>query len=170
MKFLKLNAMCVMMIALLFCPGCAPMPNIQAQLGYSESRRFVVVGENVEASLARYYQRKYECPVWFTPYRGGFSNATTNFLESGIGPSRAMRLLIKELKSINDTVGRWEIIIPKIAEKYFFNALKSMPKSALSKARGMVVLIDSSGFPDMEREVERVSDGSFFVTYEFQKR
>ena len=80
-----------------------------------------------------------------------------------------MKSLINELKSINYTVGRWEIIVPKIAEGYFLGTLKNMNKSVIAKARGTVVLIDSSGNKDMEQQVERVSDGNFFVSYEFQK-
>ena len=149
--------------------GCAPAPFNGGHLGFSDSRRVVIVGENVQASLAEYYQREYDCPVWFTPFEGKVANATNNLLESGLGPSRAIRALIKELYSINYTVGRWEIIVPKIAEKYFLKALKNMQTSSLGKARGMVVLIDSSGFPEMEQEVKRVTDGFFFVTYEFHK-
>lgn len=157
-----------LLCVLFACGACAPVPT-QARLGFSDERRLVVVGENVREDIALYYQKKYSALVWFTPYQGRISNAANNFIESGVGPSRAMRVLINELKSINETVGRWEIIIPKIAEGYFYNALKNMPTGSLSRARGMVVLIDSKGSTDMEAQVKRVTGGNFFVTYEFQQ-
>ena len=154
---------------LLSCAACVPTAPMQGQLGYSDYRRVVIVGENVRPEIALYYEKKYTALVWFTPYEGTVANAANNLMESGIGPSRAMRALMNELQSINYTVGRWEIIVPKIAEKYFLNTLKNMGAGAFSKARGAVVLIDSKGFTEVEREVLRVADGNFFVAYEFQK-
>ena len=123
----------------------------------------------MEPAIAAYYQKEYQSPVWFTAYKGKIANAADNLFQSGLGSSVAMRGLIKELNSLNYTVGRWEIIIPKIAEGYFLATLKVMAKDQLSKSRGMVVLIDSSGNGEMEKEVQRVTGGNFFVTYEFQK-
>ena len=80
-----------------------------------------------------------------------------------------MRQLIDELKSINYSVGRWKIIVPGIGEGYFLNTLKHMETGSLSQARGDIVLTDSKGNKDMEKQVTRVSNNSFFVTYEFQK-
>lgn len=139
------------------------------KLGFNDSRRVVIVGENVRPDIAMFYQREYAAPVWYTPYKGSVAHVADNLLESGLAPSHPMRSLINELKSINYTIGRWEIIIPKVGEKYFYKTLKNMQSGALSKARGMVILIDSSGFPQIEKEVERVSSGSFFVTYELHK-
>lgn len=159
-----------LILALLFLPACGSTTAYKGQLGYSEERRVIIVGENVRAEIARYYQKKYDGLVWFTPATmGTAANAANNLLESGVGASRAMRALIGELRSINYTVRRWQIIVPGLAEKYFYHALKNMETGALAKARGTVVLIDSAGSPDMEREVRRVTGGSFFVAYEFRK-
>ena len=163
------NIFLIFVAVALIGPGCAQPPLTTGSLGYESSRRVVVVGENVNKEIAAYYHKKYEALVWFTPYEGRFAHNAVNFFESGLGPSMAMRSLINELKSINYTVGRWEIIVPKIAERYFLSTLKYMKTEELSKARGIVVLIDSSGNPDMEAEVARVTAGNFFVTYEFQK-
>ncbi len=159
----------ILVIALLCCPSCAWTVSSNGQLGLSDSRRIVIVGENVRQDIALYYEKKYDALVWFTPFEGRMSKVANNLVQSGMGPSRAMRGLISELNSINYSVGRWEIIVPKIAEKYFLTALKNMASSSLSKARGAVVLIDSKGYTEMENELRRVSDGNFFVTYEFQK-
>ena len=158
----------ILLSILLGCSACASIPT-QAHLGFSDERRLVVVGENVREELALYYQKKYSALVWFTPHQGKMSTTATNFMESGLGLSRAMRVFIHELTSINETIGRWEIIIPKIAENYFLKALKNMPSRSLTKARGMIILIDSKGSPDIEAHVKRVTDGNFFVTYEFQQ-
>ena len=168
MDFLTFRLFFISVLALL--SSCDPCPSVPpGALGYSESRRLVVAGENVKPEIAAYYGKEYQGQVWSTPYRGRVANATDNLLESGIGPSRSMRSLVGELQSINHTFGRWEIIVPKMGEKYFFNTLKNMRTSSLAKARGMVVLTENSNFPGMEREVQRVSDGNSFVMYESQK-
>ncbi len=140
------NLLLGLVIASFGFAGCQPASVFHGELGFSESRRLVIVSENVRPDIALFYKKEY-----------------------GMVLVLPLRALIAELTSINDTVGRWEIIVPKVGEKYFLTVLKHMPTRALSKARGMVVLIDSSGFPDMEREVRRVTDSNFFVVYEFQK-
>ncbi len=149
--------------------ACATPIAQKGSLGYSDKRNIVVVGENVEESIAEYYQKKYDALVWFTPYQGSVANFTNNIVESGIGPSKPMRSLIVQLKSMNQTMGRWQVYIPKIAESYFIRTLKHMENGSLSKARGSVILIDSNHAPEVEKEVNRVSDGSFFVEFESGK-
>lgn len=159
----------ITLLALAFV-SCAPQTRHyvpkHGSLGYSNQHRVLIVGENVEPSIAEYYQKKYDILVWFTPYRGDMKNFTNNLWESGIGPSVPIRSLIVELKSINHTMGKWQIYVPRIAEKYFIRTLKHMGSGSLSKARGAVVLIDSQYVPDIENEVRRVTQGSFFVEYE----
>jgi hypothetical protein len=154
----------------LFLSGCVTAPpSTTGSLGFEDSRRVVIVGENVNPHIAGYYQKKYDALVWFTPYQGKFVNKATNFLQNGFGSSVALKSLINELKSINHTVGKWEIIVPGIAENYFLVALKKMEDHSLSKARGIVVLIDSKNNKEMEDQLWRVTDGNFFVSYEFHK-
>ena len=160
----------IIIFMLLILPACAgPTVPVKGELGFSNKHTVVIVGENVEPSIAEYYQKKYDALVWFTPYKGDVANFTNNVVESGIGPSVPMRALIVQLKSINQTVGRWQICVPKIAENYFISTLKHMENGALSKARGSVVLIDSNYAPVIEKEVKRVSDGNFFVEFEAGK-
>ena len=150
--------------------GCAKPPETTGSLGYEDSRRVVIVGENVQVNIAAYYQKKYDALLWFTPYEGKLANKANNFFQSGLGPSVAMRSLIIELKSINYSVGQWEIIVPKIAENYFLAALKHLGDHSLSKARGMVILIDSASNKDIEAQLKRVTDNNFFVSYEFHQK
>jgi hypothetical protein len=163
------NLLLLLALVSFMSSGCQPAPAFRGQLGFSDARRLVVIGENVRPDIVAFYEKEYSALVWSTPYEGKMSSAATKFVNSVIGPTAAMRSLIAQLKSINDTVGRWEIIVPKIGEKYFLTALKHMHTGGLARARGMVVLLDSSGMPEMEREVQRVTDGNFFVAYEFQK-
>jgi len=158
----------VLVVSLLVLSGCVTPPGVTGNLGYSQDRRVVIVGEKVSEDIAVYYQRRYDAMVWFTPTQGLMKDSAQVILK-GIGPSQAMRSLINELKSINYTLGRWEIIVPKIGEGYFFETLKDMETGSLSHARGNIVLTDSNGNKDIETQVERVTDNSFFVTYEFQK-
>lgn len=148
--------------------GCVAKTNISGELGFSQERRIVILGERVSHDISQYYQKKYDALIWFTPSEGTFVDSASN-LVNGIGPSKPMQALIAELKSINYTFGRWEIFIPKIAEGYFLATLKNMPSGSLSKARGTVVMIDSKGNPAIEQQLRRVTDGSFFIAYDFQR-
>ena len=155
-------------LSLLTLGGCITGPGAPGDLGYSQDRRVVIVGEKVSPEIAEYYQRRYDAKVWYTPTEGLMKDSEQVILK-GFGPSVAMRTLINELKSIDYTMRRWEIIVPGIAEGYFLATLKDMDTGALAHARGDVVLIDSKGNKDMEVQVGRVTDNNFFVTYEFQK-
>jgi len=155
-----------LIISALMFSGCISDPVVSGNLGYSQDRRVVIVGERVSQDIAVYYQRRYDAMVWFTPTQGLMKDSAQVVLK-GIRPSPAMRSLINELESVNYTMGRWEIIVPRIGEGYFLATLKNMETGALSKARGNVVLIDSSGNKDMEAQVSRVTNNSFFVTYEY---
>lgn len=154
------------MLSLSACAG--PLPT-KGTLGYSEERKVVIVGENVDKAIAAYYQKKYDALVWFTSYQGEVGNFANNVVESGLGPSKPMRALINQLLSINQTIGRWEIYIPKIAEKYFLITLKHMERGSLAKARGAIILLDAAYAPEVQREVHRVTQGSFFVEFETEK-
>lgn len=148
--------------------GCITGPGVSGDLGYSQDRRVVIVGEKVPQDIAVYYQRRYDAMVWFTPTQGVVKDSEQVLLK-GLGPSVAMRSLINELESINYSVGRWEIIVPKIGEAYLLSTMKDMGTGSLSHARGDIVLIDSKGNKEMEAQVGRVTNNNFFVTYEFQK-
>ncbi len=170
----KLRTMYIKSIIYIFLAGtlfsgCMKPPSSTGSLGFADTRRIVIVGENVNSDIAGYYQKKYDALVWFTPFQGRIAYKAHNLLQSGIGPSVGMRSLIRELKSINYSIGQWQIFVPGIAENYFLATLKSMEDHSLSKARGMVVLIDSKGNKDIEIYLKRVTDGSFFVNYEFGK-
>ena len=148
--------------------GCVTGPGVSGNLGYSQDRRVVIVGEKVTQEIAVYYQRRYDAKVWYTLTQGMMKDSAQVILK-GLGPSPAMRSLINELKSINYSLGRWEIIVPKLGEGYFLATLKDMEAGSLAQARGDVVLIDSDGNKDMEAQVARVTNSNFFVTYEFRK-
>lgn len=157
----------ILFVCLIFS-GCITDPGVRGDLGYSQDRRVVIVGEKVSPDIAVYYQRRYDAKVWYTPTQGLLKDSA-QVVFKGLGPSQAMRSLVNELKSINYSVGRWEIIVPGIAEKYFLSTLKSMETGCLSSARGNIVLIDSKVNKDIEGQITRVTNNSFFVTYEFQK-
>ena len=165
---IKTGILCLFAVSSLMLSGCVTSPGASGNLGYSQDRRVVIVGEKVAQDIAVYYQRRYDAMVWFTPTQGTLKDSAEVILK-GLGPSQAMRSLINELKSINYSLGRWEIIVPGIAEGYFFATLKDMETGSLSNARGNIVLIDSKGNKDIEAQVARVTNSNFFVTYEFQK-
>jgi hypothetical protein len=152
----------------LLISGCITGPGASGNFGYSQDRRVVIVGEKVSKDIAMYYKRRYHAKVWYTPTRGMMKDSAQVILK-GFGPSQAMRSLINELKSINYSHGRWEIIVPKIGEGYFLSTLKDMETGSLARARGNIVLIDSKNNKDMEAQVARVTNNNFFVVYEFQK-
>src|SRR5579863_2036591 len=107
-----------LIISSLVLSGCITGPGVSGNLGYSQERRVVIVGEKVSRDIAVYYQRRYDAMVWFTPTQGLMKDSAQVVLK-GLGPSQAMRSLINELKSIDYSLGRWEIIVPRIGEGYF---------------------------------------------------
>lgn len=150
--------------------GCVtPPPSTTGTLGFEDARRIVILGENVDSRYAVYYQRKYNAMVWFTPFQGKMLKNTSNFFQNGFGSSADMKALIRELKSINYTIGTWEIIVPEMAQKYFLAALKNMQDKELSKARGVVILVADGHHAQIERELARVTANTFEVVYEPQK-
>ena len=164
----KSPAAYIFLLSALMLSGCITGPGATGNLGYSQDRRVVIVGEKVSPEIAVYYQRRYDSKVWYTPTQGLMKDSEQVILK-GFGPSVAMRTLINEHKSIDYSLGRWEIIVPKIGEGYFLATLKDMDTGALAHARGNIVLIDSKGNKDIEAQVSRVTGDNFFVTYEFQK-
>ena len=163
-----IQASYLFILSSLMFSGCVTGPGVSGNLGYSHDRRVVIVGEKISQDIAVYYQRRYDAMVWFTPTQGLMKDSEQVILK-GLGPSPAMRSLINELESINYTLGRWEIIVPGLAEGYFLATLKDMGPGSLAHARGNIVLIDSKGNKDVEAQVARVTNDSFFVTYEFHK-
>jgi len=166
MKIIRI--FCAVLLSAAGLCGCASDGGVSGNLGYRQDRRVVIVGEKVSKEIAVYYQRRYDALVWFTPTQGLIKDSAEVILK-GLGPSQAMKSLINELQSINYSLGRWEIIVPGLAEGYFLETLKDMDAGSLVHARGNIVLIDSKGNKDVEEQVARVTGGSFFVTYEYQK-
>src|SRR5665213_1384362 len=122
----------------LMLSGCITGPGVSGNLGYGQDRRVVIVGEKVSQDIAVYYQRRYDAKVWYTPTQGLMKDSA-QVIFKGLGPSQAMRSLINELESINYSLGRWEIIVPKIGEGYFLATLKDMATGSLAQARGDIV-------------------------------
>ena len=161
----------IVLVAVVFLfLGCGRVPTTQGALGYSDGRRVIIVGEHVDRAIAYYYQKKYEAPVWFTPSEGKLADTANKIIDKvNLAPSGAMQGLINELKSINYTVGRWEFIVPAVGEAYFVATLSHMGTGALAKARGVVVLPESTGSPTLERQLRRVTGGNFYVTFGSEK-
>lgn len=145
--------------------GCATTPASSGNLGKAQYRTLVILGEHIDTNLVTQYAKKYNAPVYFTPGRGFIANSVSDSLRGTLGPSSAMKGLINDLKSINNTEGEWKLIIPSIAERYFLVTLKNMDDGALSNAKGTVYLIESSMNEAIETEIKRVSSGAFSVKY-----
>jgi len=156
----------VCLIGILLLSGCATTPSATSgNLGKSQYRNVVILGEHVSAEIAQEYANKYNAMVLYNPGRGFLADKVSNSLQRTIGPSRAMRDMINELKSLNNTEGEWKLIVPELAEKYFLVGLKNMEDGALSHAKATVHLIESSKNELIEIEVSRVSGGAFVIKY-----
>ena len=127
---------------------------------------FILSGEHVSNAVAQQYANQYNARVLHSvPTQSFLSDAVSNSVRGVIGPSRAMRDLILELKSINHTTGEWALIIPPSAEKYFLVTLRNMEDSTLRDASASVFLIKGKRNEAIETEVSRVSAGRFKVKY-----
>ncbi len=144
--------------------GCATTPSsTSGNLGKSQYRNIVILGEHRSDKMASQYANKYNAIVLYNSGRGLLADAVSNSLRSTVGPSRAMRDVINELKSLNNTQGEWKLIIPSLAEKYFLVVLNNIEDGALSSAKITIYLIESSKNESIETDIKRVSGGSRLI-------
>ena len=146
--------------------GCVTTPSLNSgTLGKSGYKNVVILGENVNVETAKYYANKYNARVLYKQGRGFLIDAVSNSLQGTIGPSRAMRDVINELKSINNTGGTWKLIIPSLAGRYFLVTLRNMDDNVIANAHGQIILLEYSINKEIEQEVARVFDNGFEVVY-----
>jgi len=150
------------LILILVFSGCATTASrTSGDLGGSPFRNVVILGENVSPEVAQKYANEYGARVLFSPSRNLLSDVVSASMRGIVGPSRAMRDLIVELKSLNHTRGEWNLIIPAQAERYFLVLLRNMEDGALSNAKATVLLESAARSEFLEAEVKRVSGGNF---------
>lgn len=154
-------------LVIFFLSGCATTSSsTSGNLGKSHYRNVVILGEHVGFSdIDKQYSEKYNAIVLYTRGRGMFSDGVSKAITGTFGPSKAMRDVINELKSINYTEGEWKLIIPQMAERYFLVTLRNMEDGSLANVNGAIYLIDSQGNEPIEQEAKRVSHGSLAVRY-----
>jgi hypothetical protein len=145
--------------------GCVTTAKSGLRIGTTEHRRLIILGEHIPDSTAKDYANKYNSLVYYTPSRGAIADSVSSSLRGTLGPSSAMRSLIEELKSINNTDGFWKLIVPKVAERYFLVTLKNMGDNSISNAKGEIILPESQKNQEIEMEIKRVTNGSFIVNY-----
>ena len=147
--------------------GCATTPSATTgSLGKSQYRNVVILGEHINSEIGQQYADKYKARVLYPPGRGFLADAVSNSMRGTLGPSRAMRDIINELKSINNTEGEWTLVIPSLEEKYFLVVLRNMEDGAISNVKATVYLVDESSKNEaLEIEVKRVSGGSSSIKY-----
>lgn len=156
----------VLMVSLLVS-GCVTIPSPSSgNLGKSGYRNVVILGEHINREIAQDYANKYDARVLYTQGRGFLANTVSNSFRGTLGPSRAMRDIVNELKSINNTEGMWKLIIPPLAEKYFLVTLRNMEDNSILNAHGQVVLQESSANEEIKQEVVRVFGNNFEVIYQ----
>lgn len=154
----------------LFSSGCATTPSsTSGTLGRRPYRNVVILGEHISRDVAQQYANTYHASVLYTSGRGVIADAVSNSLRGALGPSRAMRDFINELKSLKHTEGAWTLIAPAIAERYFVILLRNMEDGALSNATATVWLPESARNDALETEVARVSGGIFTMRYGVQE-
>jgi len=142
--------------------GCATTASETAGgLGSSSGRNVVILGEHISPEEAQKFADKYEAIVLFGPSRNILSDAVSTSMRGAVGPSRVMRDLIVELKSLNYTSGEWSLIIPAQAERYFLVLLRNMEDGALSNAKGIILFESASRSASLDTEVKRVFGSGF---------
>ena len=153
-------------ITLLALFGCATTASkISGDLGKSPYKNVVILGEHISKDVAQKYAEKYNATVLYTTGRGFLSDAVSSTIRGTVGPSKAMRDLIVELKSINHTIGEWVLIIPPSAERYFLVTLRNMEDGALRDTNALVFLIKGEKDNNIETELMRVSENKLKVKY-----
>jgi hypothetical protein len=153
------------LIGCLLLAGCS-MAASEGKIGKTEHRRVVVLGEYAGDALAKKYANQYSAVVFYSPDRGALSGATLKALTATLGPSSFMRRLMNEFRSMGNTSGEWEVIIPARTERYFLVTLRNMEDGAVANADGKIILPESSENTEIEKEVARVFGSSFSVMYQ----
>lgn len=157
--------LCFLFISLLLS-GCATTPSsTSGNLGKSQYRNVVILGEHINSEIAQQYADKYNASVLYTAGRGFLADAVSNSLRGTIGPSKSMRDLILELESMNHAYGEWVLIIPPSSENYFLVTLRNMEDGALKDADASVFLIKGVKNDAIESEIMRVSGSRFKIKY-----
>lgn len=141
--------------------GCAVS---QGVLGTSDIRRVVVLGEHVDKNIVHACAEKYDAAVFYSLSSGPIANLTSKALSSTAGPSGFMRRLMNEFRSISNTSGNWEFIVPNQAERYFLVTLRNMEDNAVTNARGTIYFPESNVNEAITREVARVFGDGFNVS------
>lgn len=137
----------------------APPPG---KIGLAEKRRYLVL-HRASVLEATQYADTYNVTVLYHETRGITADVMTKGLTTIVGPSRAMKHLINELKSMSNTSGEWEFIIPRVAERYFLVTLRNMEDHSVTNASGKVILVDSHENTNISSEVNRVMGEGFKV-------
>ncbi|HNV23566.1 MAG TPA: hypothetical protein PKH98_01620, partial [Candidatus Omnitrophota bacterium] len=88
-----------------------------------------------------------------------------NSFRSTIGPTKAMKGLISQIKSMNRRLGQWELFVPEFAQSYFLTAIRRIEDDGLLNARGTVYLLGVIENKAIERELYRLSVGNFKAKY-----
>ena len=149
----------IMQILIIFFTiiGCSTVSSPSSgNFGDSGYKNVVILGENVNSETAEYYANKYNARVLYKPGRGFLADVVNNSLRGTIGPSRAMKDVINELKNMNNTEGTWRLIIPSSAERYFLVTLRNMDDNAVANAHGQIIFPEFKINKKMEKEIFRV--------------
>jgi len=144
--------------------GCATAAS-QGRLNNVEFRKFVILGEQVSSDTAVLYANKFNAKVFYTPSRGAIAAGVVKGLTGTLGPSSAMKSLMNDFRSMSNTSGEWEIVVPNIAERYVLVALRNMENGAVVNAKGKFYLCESKENSAFVSEVKRVFGDGFNVEF-----
>lgn len=151
-------------ILAVFLGGCATT-GYQGRLNNVEFRKLVILGEQINNNTADVYAKKFNAVVFFTPNRGAIAASIVKGLTGTIGPSSAMKSLMNDFRSISNTSGEWEIVVPDIAERYVLVILRNMEDNAVINASGKFNFCDSENNLSFASEVKRVFGNDFDVEF-----
>ncbi|MBL7130495.1 MAG: membrane lipoprotein lipid attachment site-containing protein [Candidatus Omnitrophica bacterium] len=157
--------LCFLFISLLLS-GCATTSKYPGTIGKTDIRKLVILGEHISQETAQQYANTFNARVFYSPSRGAIADSISNSLRGTIGPSSAMRHLIAELESMNNTSGHWELIVPKIGKRYFLVTLRNMEDKAVVNSAGEVYLPESPPNNQIDNEVKRVFGNSWHTKYQ----
>ncbi len=163
--FMNKKIIKMLLIMCLFFYGCASVYHEEQLIGETSNRRFVILREHVSVKVANEYREKYNAEVFYTPPQGIISDLTANSFRSTIGPTKAMKGLISQIKSMNRRLGQWELFVPEFAQSYFLTAIRRIEDDGLLNARGTVYLLGVIENKAIERELYRLSVGNFKAKY-----
>ncbi len=129
--------------SILIFAGCSTMSvssHSADRLNTWGTHRYLILGDGASEELAKAMANEFNAHVVYSPSRGGLADLVKKGITKTMGPSRAMNMVMNDLRTMAQSGEKWELLIVDRAANYFLTILRNMQNEELSSFRGTVIL------------------------------